>query len=326
MTERSYFWDGLVTGDASLAPYSASTWHDILEIILQRTNNQGIVDGLLDELVVAGVAGGVTVASGNAINSGSFYENGASLSVTIPTPVSNPRIDRIVLRKDWGLQTIRITRVAGTENASPTAPALVQNDNSQWDVPLAQVRIETTGVLAVTDERVSARTKLALNGIGWVLIETFDGDGIETEINFTGISANFKHLMVIGMSDGSIVSNVRTEIDGDIAGNYNRQSVRGGAVLSTDNDQAITFFESEILNSGILGGGFFIIIPNYADSALFKNLIASSVGFTSVPIATSVFGGGIHVNAFTAINTLRLFLPAGDTFSTGVKISLYGLL
>lgn len=326
MTERSYFWDGLVTGDASLAPYSASTWNDILEVILQRTNNQGIVDGLLDELVVAGVSGGVTVASGNAINSGSFYENTASLSVSIPTPVSNPRIDRIVVRKDWGLQTIRITRIAGTENASPTAPALVQNDNSQWDVPLAQVRIETTGVLAVTDERISARTKLALSGIGWVLIETFDGDGVETEANFTGISANFKHLMIVGMSDAFTISDVRTEIDGDVAGNYNRQSVRAGNVLSTDNDKAITFFESEVLNSSGFGGGFFIIIPNYSDVTLFKNLIASSIGFTSVPVATSIFGGGIHVNAFTAIGVLRLFLPAGAAFATGVKISLYGLL
>lgn len=326
MTERSYFWDGLVTGDASLAPYTANTWNDILEVIIQRAANQGVVENLLNELLVSGIAVSVSVDTGNAINSGSFYENSLLLSVAIPTPVTDPRIDRIVVRKDWGLQTIRVARIAGTENASPTAPALVQIDGSQWDVPLAQARIETTGVIAVTDEREFARTRLALVGIGWILIEEFNGDGTTGEHTFSNISSNFKHLMIIGMpqGDGGIAS-PQLQMNNDIATNYNQLALRGQATAAVSRQIAGSFFSNEVLASAGFGGFFFAIIPNYTNTVLLKNVVSSSIGFLSAPTGTSLFGGGIYTGALAETNSLRLFLSTGN-YPTGVKFSLYGLL
>ena len=80
------------------------------------------------------------------------YFNTASVSVTIPTPASSTRVDYIVLRANWTAQTVRITRVAGTEGAG--APSLTQSAGTTWDIPLATVSITTGGVITVTDARV----------------------------------------------------------------------------------------------------------------------------------------------------------------------------
>jgi hypothetical protein len=57
----------------------------------------------------------------------------------------------VVLRVAWAAQTVRITRIAGTEGAG--LPALTQTPGTTYDVPLASASITTGGAITVTDAR-----------------------------------------------------------------------------------------------------------------------------------------------------------------------------
>jgi hypothetical protein len=157
MTERSRPWDGTTTGDATEAPYDAATeWAKIRASMVgadQLTNVGGVYPSVLNELAVSGSATPAVVATGRADVYGTWYENDASLNVVIPTPAVSDRIDRIVLRKSWASQTVRVTRIAGVEGGA--APALTQNAGVTWDVPLAQILVEAvSGVFtSITDQR-----------------------------------------------------------------------------------------------------------------------------------------------------------------------------
>lgn len=157
MTERSFPWDGLVTGDATLSPYDAATefatWLRLVGGSAARTTNKGgVYFGENNGLAPASVGTSpVTIDTGAAIVYGTIYENTASVNVAIPTPAGSTRIDLIVLRKSWASQTVRITRIAGTEG-NP-APPMIQTAALTWDVPLASVSITTGGVITITDQR-----------------------------------------------------------------------------------------------------------------------------------------------------------------------------
>ena len=157
MSELSFLWDGTVTGDAG--PYDQDDYSDMLGEILSASsmadgNRSGVVDSknLTGNLGVSGVATPVTIQEGAAIVDGTMYYNNADVTVAIPAPAADTRIDYIVLRKSWAAQTIRITRIAGVEGAG--APALTQTIGTIWDFPLAQASIAVGGVITVTDVRV----------------------------------------------------------------------------------------------------------------------------------------------------------------------------
>ncbi len=154
MAEISRPWDGIVLGDAG--PYSDDQWTDVwLTLNSPTIASEGVLRDQLNDLNLSGLpASPVTIETGRAVVDGSWYQSDANVGVTIPTPAANPRVDRIVLRKDWVLQTIRITRIAGAEAASPTPPAIVQVDGTTWDLPLWQVHITVGAVVTVfADER-----------------------------------------------------------------------------------------------------------------------------------------------------------------------------
>jgi len=155
MTERSGPWDGSSVGDATEAAYDAPTeFARFLEGLHGgMTNRGGVVVNKLNKLAVTapGSISPCTVASGWAYVYGTWYESDSAVSVSIPTPAVSTRIDRIVLRKDWAAQTLRVTRIAGTEGAG--APAITQTVGTTWDLPIAQVSITTGGVITLTDQR-----------------------------------------------------------------------------------------------------------------------------------------------------------------------------
>lgn len=158
MTERSRVWDGTATGDATEAPYDAPTEFARLFQrgfgIGQMTNLGGVINGapgFSDLTPSSPVANTVRIASGIAWVYGTQYDNDANVDVNIPTPGVSTRVDRVVLRKSWAAQTVRITRIAGVEGAG--APALVQIAGTTWDIPLAQASITTGGAITLTDQR-----------------------------------------------------------------------------------------------------------------------------------------------------------------------------
>ncbi len=178
MAESSLPWAGTVTGD--FGPYSDDQWSDIWRKLftLDRTT-QGVLRNYLNELAATGGTSPVAINTGAALVDGKFYENTASVNVVIPTPAGATRVDRIVLRKDFAAQTVRITRVAGTEGAG--VPAITQTDGTTWDLPLWQVSITIGGVITLTNDRAYARTPLRPPHIIYAEVVCFGpADNLET--------------------------------------------------------------------------------------------------------------------------------------------------
>ena len=147
MAQSSFPWtDG--TGDGG--PYSADTWDNIYAAAFLADG--GVNEGVLHGLKVSGTASPVSVAAGAAVVNGKVFISTATETVSVPTPASSARYDRVVLRADYAAQTVRIARLAGTEG-SGSPPALTQSDGVTWEISLAKLYVTTGGVITVTDER-----------------------------------------------------------------------------------------------------------------------------------------------------------------------------
>lgn len=159
MTERSRPWDGTTTGDATDAPYDAGTeWAELLRAGVfgadLATDKGGVLMGATgfgDYAASTPSANTTRVASGLGWVQGTWHRSDANVDVAIPTPSVSTRVDRIVLRKSWAGQTVRITRIAGTEGSG--APAMSQSFGVTWDVPLWNVSITTAGTITYSDQR-----------------------------------------------------------------------------------------------------------------------------------------------------------------------------
>lgn len=156
MAEWSGLWSTTsgTLGDAQ-SSYSQTDSSTINRIMAACWGYQGVAPGYLNELAVT-VTGANTVAvnTGGAIVDGKVYNNSASVNVNIPSAVGggNTRIDRIVVRATWASTDAAITRIAGTDAASPTAPAITETSGTTYDVLLAQVLVNTAGACTVTAE------------------------------------------------------------------------------------------------------------------------------------------------------------------------------
>lgn len=153
MAEKSILWTTGATGDGATEYTQAELIRWLRQSFLGDNTDEGVCKNYENELEVTGTSTPVAVNTGAAYVYGFPYWNTASVDVAIPTPSGNTRIDRVVLRANWTAQTVRITRIAGTEG-SGTPPALTQTDGTTWEISLAQVSITTGGVITVTDERV----------------------------------------------------------------------------------------------------------------------------------------------------------------------------
>ena len=158
MTERSRFWNGISIGDATEAAYDAPT--EFAQVLMAVGNHSGLANRgrIIQSTAAPGTlqcfspgANTARVATGEALVFGSWYQNDANVDVNIPTPGGATRIDRIVLRKSWAAQTIRVTRIAGAEGGG--APSLTQVIGTTWDFPIAQISITTGGAMTFTDQR-----------------------------------------------------------------------------------------------------------------------------------------------------------------------------
>jgi hypothetical protein len=157
MAQTSRFWTTNATpsGDQQ-ASYSGADFADVW-----RAMGEGVISGhslpaLDGELACSdGGANTVDVADGAAIVDGIYFESTAVENVNVPSAVGagNTRIDRIVVRVTWASYDAAITRIAGTDAASPAAPAITQTSESTYDLPLCQVLVDTSGNVTVTDER-----------------------------------------------------------------------------------------------------------------------------------------------------------------------------
>jgi hypothetical protein len=153
--EKSIFHTTGVAGDGEDKYSQEDIWRWLRQTFLSDPTTQGVVWPSTEcptPLRVTASAGSVSVAAGGALVYGCPHWSTGALTKPIPAPSSSTRKDLIVLRLSWADHTVRVTHVAGTEGGD--APALVQEEGTTWDIPLAEVAITTAGAITVTDRRV----------------------------------------------------------------------------------------------------------------------------------------------------------------------------
>lgn len=149
MAESSIFWPTGTTGDGA-SPYTDTqlfAW--LRRTFTKNPAAEAVLRGYANELQVTAGSGKVTVGTGAAYVYGIPYENNAALDIAIPTPSSNTRYDRIVLRADWTAKTVRLARLAGTEGGG--YPTVTQTPGSIYEVIIANVEVKTSGQITVNN-------------------------------------------------------------------------------------------------------------------------------------------------------------------------------
>ncbi len=335
MAETSFYWGGTTIGDATDSPYDNDEFSDIWRKLFQRDRTtQGPIDGYENELEVTNTAGlTIRVATGAALVDGKFYENDANIDTLLVAPIVLTRVDRVVLRKLWGTQTVRVFIIAGVEGAG--VPALTQTDGVTWDVPLAQVSITTGSVVTITNERDNSISPLAELSAGALNhIETLTGNGTSPNLDFTNIPDTFRHLFLIGqiLQDGTVVdADVDIRFNADNGANYNEQDLIGANVTAvataaagqTEGNIGTYPGANAIAN---YAGQFQAHIANYKNTDFVKTIIAQ---FVSIPNNTVAdFDEG--QSSVTWLNTdtidqITLIASSGN-FETGTEVSLYGII
>jgi hypothetical protein len=178
MTEYGLPFDGLLVGDASIAPYSATEWarqwqlrHGIGASFPNYGVFKGSGSGNFDPLAVQETtipSANVEIEIGAALVNGRFYETTAAVLVSVAANASgNPRIDTIVLRIDYVAQTIRLVRLQGTPAGSPVRPTLTQNTTT-WEMPLADIAV-ANGFSTIVQANIKDRRRaVQFSSNGWL--------------------------------------------------------------------------------------------------------------------------------------------------------------
>lgn len=107
-------------------------------------------------LTVAGLT--ISMGLGRAHVRGAGYERtGTAWSYDVPPNTDpNPRIDRLVLRRDLATGTVAPLVLQGAPAASPVAPALSQVEDGAWDLPLFRFTVPANSgapLTGIVDER-----------------------------------------------------------------------------------------------------------------------------------------------------------------------------
>ncbi|NMC54965.1 MAG: hypothetical protein GYA48_15165 [Chloroflexi bacterium] len=176
MTKRFFPFDGV--------PLYESDWSSMA----RYWRDSGVISGVLNELEVYADSTGmqVKVKPGRAWIQGHFFESDSEEVLSISeADLLLDRIDRVVLRLDWTLNSIDFLILEGTPAASPTASDLTQT-SSIWEIPLAKISViggaNTINSVDIIDERVISRSvdeiKTELDSTKYFGLTVVLGDGV----------------------------------------------------------------------------------------------------------------------------------------------------
>lgn len=165
MTENSKPWNGITTGDAG--PYSDADWQELYRYIIGwgggRGNNGVFLssgtqpDDGLRVLAQNPATADIDVHPGSALVQGIAYINDDIESLTVaPNASGNPRIDTVILRADYALQTVRLVLKQGTAAASPVRPTLTQTASVMWEIPIADIAV-ANGFSSISQSNITPR-------------------------------------------------------------------------------------------------------------------------------------------------------------------------
>ncbi len=215
MSQRSRFFDS-VGGDRI---YGSDAWAQVLSAI----SGDGIipVGDALSVIEASPPSMNVRVNLGAAFVRGYFFEVHTTLETLALSAAhaTNPRIDRIVVRRDLAARTMTLAVLAGAAAATPVAPALTQTVGGVYELSLAQVRVNaavaSVNTSNITDERSFAEAAVSLEHsgdikmtgrttapLGWLLCQGQALNRTTYARLFSAISTTF------GIGDGSTTFNV----------------------------------------------------------------------------------------------------------------------
>lgn len=229
MTQRSMPWTSTTPGDAG--PYSAADWTRIWRNIIGvaagagASADSGILWGSgnapdpgLSVTQNSPTGQSVIVTPGMALVNGTFYYSDANVVLAVAANGSgNPRVDTVVLRKDFAAQTVRLAVKQGTPAATPVPPGMTQNA-STWEIPIADLTL-ANGFLTITTALIAQR---------FLYANVAEMDVIDNVINASGVTVVAGDVMVWGGTAGQVTSNATRGIP--VAGIAMNRAVNGAYV------------------------------------------------------------------------------------------------
>lgn len=163
--------------------------------------SRGVVQNLGQGLRVTSSAGmTASMGTGRAyFSDGKWLENDAAYPLPLAAAdVTNPRIDRIVLRSDMGAATRNgfVVIKTGTPNASPVPPELTNTDQIE-EISLAQIKVNANSTLITTANITDERPNNSVCGFVTGLIEQLSTEELFAQYQaawdawFTAVKADF---------------------------------------------------------------------------------------------------------------------------------------
>lgn len=227
MGERSLPWSGTVQGDCG--PYSSDEWAELWRYIIGLASHRANVGVLLGSgnsgveglkvRATGPVSANIEVAAGAAMVNGTNYINDATAALTIAANGSgNPRIDTVILRKDFSAQTVRLAILQGTAAVTPSPPALTQTPNVLWEIPLADIAV-ANGFLSIADADITPRAEPA---------NAADGVYLDMVLNNSGVELNTGDVVIWDTGADRAVTTTTSPSNPLIAGAWVGRTANGG--------------------------------------------------------------------------------------------------
>lgn len=335
--EISYYWSDTTVGDGVYSPYRNDKFSDIWRKLLIRDRTlQGYIDNYENELEVTWTGGdAIRIDTGAALVDGKFYENDAAIPLSISSPIVATRYDRVVLRKTWNAQTVRVAIVEGEEGSG--VPSITQEDENIWEVPLATIRITTAGAITITDEREAVVASIAPNVVSnFEEIETVIGNGTSGYITFNNIPQTYTHLYIIGQGKSNAAAILETlfsiQFNTVVGASYEFQLMKGqNATASASSSVGATGIYFGYIPAGTSvakhAAIIEILIPNYTNTDFNKQTLSRELHMPNTTLADfslSIGAGQINISGTNAITRIDLIAQSGNWIN-GSTFTLYGM-
>lgn len=150
MTQKSYFWNGLWSGDAVNAPYDATLYANIVAML--KTQGESFVFDYLNNLEVTVSVTSAAVNTGAAVMQGIYILEDAGTTLAVSANSTDfTRIDRVVIGLDLTVNSAGIYIKKGHPEETPHVPGLKQVTDVYWEMPLALLFIPS-GATGLTDD------------------------------------------------------------------------------------------------------------------------------------------------------------------------------
>lgn len=337
MTQNSRFWDGVLIGDATEAPYDAPNEFAAVLRSLNGANanshRSGVCRDELNELACS-TPGGlvVTVATGRAFVHGTWYENDANVSFNIDaTPPTQNRVDLVVLQKTWATQQVRLAIHKGIDAVIAPTPTPTQTDLTVWEFPLYEVWVIPAGTVTLTDVRqyvpyLSSQTLDRIADTTLLVADdlvTFDITSQPYRMYMAVINAQIDNALHVGETFGMYFTPTGlTEYDWAVLQTY------GTPPLS---HSAPGLFNTWYIECGNIGESTPYTTRSCMNIIFMTNLLESldKATFSIRPSLSSnltvEIGSGTYRYALPVTQVNFCTLTAGHNFKAGSRFTLYGI-